>query len=206
MAVMDAQNFNDGELALAPVEVRETAINNSQLPEAPAAAITQQQSKISVRLVEPRDRDALQTLLQRQHAYTVFRDQPFSFSKFTRNFNHVLARPPRMIGMVAELAEVSANQITKRLMCGAWASADFYRLSHSPLFVSVQGIAVEMETIGPIRRAKAFLALVAGLRQWAGSLNASHSFIHVTTGSNLAAIDRLMKAAGARESGGAYVV
>jgi hypothetical protein len=65
---------------------------------------------------------------------------------------------------------------------------------------------VELEAIGPVRRAKAFLALVAGIRQWAASLNASHSFIHVTTGSNIAPTDRLMKATGARMVGGAYVV
>jgi hypothetical protein len=52
---------------------------------------------------------------------------------------------------------------------------------------------------------------VAGIRRkrskaGAASMNASHSFIHVTTGSNLAATDRLMKAAGARNVGGAYVV
>jgi hypothetical protein len=203
---MDVRTYNDGDVLDAPVEVRETAINNSQLPEAPAPTITQQRSKISVRLVELRDRDALQMMLQRQHAHTMFRDQPFSSSKFIQNFNHVLARPPRMIGMVAELAEMSGHEITKRLIGGAWASADYYILSDGPVFVSVQGIAVEMDKIGRIRRAKAFLALVAGIRQWAASMNVSHSFIHVTTGSNLAATDRLMNAAGARTVGGAYAV
>jgi hypothetical protein len=69
-----------------------------------------------------------------------------------------------------------------------------------------QLIAIELEVIGPLRRAKTFLSLVAGIRQWAASLNASHSFIHVTTGTNLAATDRLMTAAGAKCIGGAYVV
>ncbi|WP_176539347.1 hypothetical protein [Rhizobium sp. M1] len=50
------------------------------------------------------------------------------------------------------------------------------------------------------------VALVAAIRQWAATLNASHSFIHVTTGSNIEATDRLMKAAGVVFVGGAYVV
>jgi hypothetical protein len=79
-------------------------------------------------------------------------------------------------------------------------------LSDGPLFVTVQLIAVELEKIGPVRRAKSFLALVSGIRQWARTMNATHSFIHVTTGSNLRATDRLMKAAGAKCVGGAYVV
>ncbi|CAN7557446.1 hypothetical protein [Neorhizobium sp. LjRoot104] len=76
-------------------------------------------------------------------------------------------------------------------------------LSDGPLSANVHVIAVDL-TPGPVRRAKVFLALVAAVRQWAVSLNASHSFIHVTTGSNIKATDRLMKAAGARFVGGAY--
>lgn len=58
----------------------------------------------------------------------------------------------------------------------------------------------------PLRRAKAFLSLVGGLKKWAASLNAGPMFIHVTTGSNLKSTDRLMKAAGEQLVGGAYVV
>ncbi|NVK35012.1 MAG: hypothetical protein HWE23_11065 [Rhodobacteraceae bacterium] len=50
------------------------------------------------------------------------------------------------------------------------------------------------------------MSLVEGLRKWATSLKASHTIIHVTTGSNLKSTDRLMKAAGAQFVGGAYVV
>jgi hypothetical protein len=154
------------------------------------------------KLVEPRDRAALHNLLVQHHANTEFRAQPFSPWKFNQNFDHVVSRPPRNVGMVVELGNAVIGV--------AWASADSYMLSDGPLFCTVQLIAVELEAIGQkfnfFRRAKAFLALVAGIRQWAASMNTSHSFIHVTTGSNLAATDRLMKAARARTVGGAYVV
>lgn len=78
-------------------------------------------------------------------------------------------------------------------------------LTDGPLCVTVHVIAVDL-TVTPVRRAKVFLALVAAVRQWAATLNASHSFIHVTTGSNIKATDRPMKAAGAEFVGGAYVV
>lgn len=78
-------------------------------------------------------------------------------------------------------------------------------LYDGPLFVALHVIAVDL-TLHPVRRAKTFLALVAAIRQWAASLHASHSFIHVTTGSYIKATAWLMKAAGARFVGGAYVV
>jgi hypothetical protein len=132
------------------------------------------------------------------HANTVFRGKPFSNRKFDRNISQVLSRRPRMAGFVAECES--------RVIGLAWAVADFHMLSDGLLFAPVQLIAVELEKIGPVRCAKTVLALVSGTRQWAQSMNATHSFIHVTTGSNLKAKDRLMKAAGAEFVGGAYVV
>ena len=54
--------------------------------------------------------------------------------------------------------------------------------------------------------AKAFVALIRGIKHWANSLNATHAFIHVTTGSNLKATDKLIRAAGGKCVGGAYLV
>jgi hypothetical protein len=207
MAVMDARNMDHTDLieAAAQAEIS-NSVNGTAAADTRVNVSSPAQSKplpktgarMSVRLVEPRDRAALHNLLVQHHANTEFRAQPFSPWKFNQNFDHVVSRPPRNVGMVVELGDVVIGV--------AWASADSYMLSDGPLFCTVQLIAVELEAIGPLRRAKAFLALVAGIRQWAASMNASHSFIHVTTGSNLAATDRLMKAAGARTVGGAYVV
>jgi len=85
----------------------------------------------------------------------------------------------------------------------AWASADSYMPSDGPLFSTVEVIAVDLER-PPMRRAKVFLALIAGLKQWASSMGANHTFVHVTTGSNLKATDRLMRASGTKFIGGAY--
>lgn len=87
----------------------------------------------------------------------------------------------------------------------AWASADSYMLSDGPLFSTVEVIAVDLER-PPLRRAKVFLSLVAGLKQWAASMGASHTFVHVTTGSNIKVTDRLMRASGAQFIGGAYAL
>lgn len=59
---------------------------------------------------------------------------------------------------------------------------------------------------GGSHRAKVFLALVAAIKKWAASLNASHSFIHVMTGARIEATDRLMRAAGAKFIGGTYAL
>ncbi|CTQ47570.1 GNAT family N-acetyltransferase [Roseibium aggregatum] len=152
---------------------------------------------LKVRLLEERDVPTVRSIMRQHHETTVFRNQPFSDWKLDQHFKKILARPPRMACMVAEWEN--------RPVGVAWASADAYMLSDGPLFVTVHVIAVDLEQ-HPIRRAKSFLALVAGIRSWAASLNATHSTIHVTTGSNLKATDRLMRASGAQYIGGAYVV
>ena len=203
---MDARTLDQVDVVETPVK---TAAPQSQITTAENPAPHKTASRMQVRLVEPRDRAALQNLLIQHHVVTEFRDQPFSPWKFNQNFDHVVSRTPRNVGMVAELVQENTGQTAtrprSRIIGAAWAGADSNMLSGGPLFVTVQLIAVDLES-GPVGRAKAFLALVAGIRQWAASMNASHSFIHVTTGSNLAATDRLMKAAGARMVGGAYVV
>ena len=84
-----------------------------------------------------------------------------------------------------------------------WAEADSYLPSDGPLFVNVSVIDVDL-VLGKVRRAKVFLALVSAIRKWAACLNASHSLVHVTTGTDLAPTDRLMNAAGDRLIGRAY--
>ncbi|WP_066179703.1 hypothetical protein [Hoeflea olei] len=123
--------------------------------------------------------------------------QVFADRKVDRMFGQVLARQPGMVGMVAEHDGAPVNI--------ARATADEYLLSDGPRFVTVHLVAVDV-ALNPFRRAKAFLTLIAALKQWAASHRASPVFFHVMTGSSLAGTDRLMKAAGAQCVGGSYVV
>jgi hypothetical protein len=148
-------------------------------------------------LLEERDTEIVRDIIKQHHETTVFRDQAFSDWKLNEHFSLILSRPPRMVCPVATL--------DGRPIGVAWAIADSYMLTDGPLFVTVHVIAVDLTTPA-IRRAKAFLALITAIRQWAASLNASHSFIHVTTGFRIDATDRLVKAAGGRFVGGAYAL
>jgi hypothetical protein len=152
---------------------------------------------IRLRQIQASDQEGLRALLRQHHANTLFRDQPFSNSKFDGHFELMLSRPNNMIAIIAELKD--------HVVGFAWSIAAPYILSDGPPLASVQVIAVELEKIGPVRRAKTFIALAVGTCKWANSIDASHSFVHVTTGSNLAATDRLMKATGAKFVGGSYV-
>lgn len=140
---------------------------------------------LRVRLLEARDAEVVRDIIKQHHATTVFRDQAFSDWKLNEHFSPILSRPPRMVCPVVTLDGKPIGV--------AWAIADSYMLSDGPLFVTVPGV----------RRAKAFLALVAAIRQWADSLHASHSFVHVTTGSSIEATDRLLKALRPKFMGGA---
>ncbi|NVK35015.1 MAG: hypothetical protein HWE23_11080 [Rhodobacteraceae bacterium] len=150
-----------------------------------------------VRLFEECDIPVNWNIMRQYQAKTVFRDQPFSDWKLDRHFQKILSRSPRMIGTIVEWQGEPVGV--------TWAAADSYMLSDSPMFVTVHVIAVDLIQ-KPLRRAKAFLALVGGLRKWAASLKASHTIIHVTTGSKLKSTDCMMNAAGAQFMGGAYVV
>ncbi|MGV2021217.1 GNAT family N-acetyltransferase [Agrobacterium sp. 22-223-1] len=152
---------------------------------------------LHIRLLEERDTARVREIIKQLHAVTVFRSQEFSDRKLNEYFRLILTRPPRMIAPVAIWNGSPVG--------GAWAIADSYMLSDGPLFVTVHVIAVDL-TLAPTRRAKVFLSLVGAIRGWAEALNASHSFIHVITGSSIVATDRLMTAAGASFVGGAYVI
>ena len=154
--------------------------------------------KLLIRPMEERDREEIRAVLQYEHKQTIFRNQPFSDWKYDRHVNEVLSKPQRMTCLVAEWKGAAIGV--------AWAGADSYMLSDGPLFVTVYGLAVEMQSLSPLRRAKAFISLVKGVQRWAKSMNASHTFIHVTTGTNLKSTDKLLRAAGATCVGGAYVV
>jgi hypothetical protein len=168
-----------------------------QAPATPAVIKRADQRGIRIRLIDQSDREAARALLQQHHTSTVFRDQPFSDRKFERHFNTACSRPPNMVAIAAEC--------NGNFVGGAWATIDQYFLTEGPPFLTVQVIAVDQEKIGPLRRAKVFIALVAGIREWARSVNATHSFVLLTTGAKMKSTDRLMKAAGAVFVGGAYV-
>ena len=188
----NADNQDNASILQDHGPVKETAGSPSAGPG------TRARKTFKVRPMEECDREAIRAVLRAEHAHTVFRNQPFSDWKYDRHVNTVLSRPPRMICLVVERNDAALGV--------AWASADSYMLSDGPIFVTVTGIAVEMEKLGAVSRAKAFVALIRGIKHWANSLNATHAFIHVTTGSNLKATDKLIRAAGGNLVGGAYLV
>ena len=53
---------------------------------------------------------------------------------------------------------------------------------------------------------KTFLRLVQAVKKWGEARGAACTLVHVTTGTNLKATDRLMRATGAKCIGGGYVV
>ena len=57
----------------------------------------------------------------------------------------------------------------------------------------------------PPLRPKTFLRLLRGLRIWAETRNAKRILVHVTTGRDLKATDKLLRAAGMQGVGGGYV-
>ncbi len=131
------------------------------------------------------------------HARTMFADIPFSDAKFDRAADLVLSRPKHTVALLAEWKN--------RIVGAIWATAGQYFIGEGDILVTVHMIAVDNETLSPVSRARTFLRLIAGLRQWAETRKARHILIHLTTGRNLAATDKLLRAAGMKCVGGSYV-
>ena len=153
--------------------------------------------QLHARLFSRDDLPVARLLIRQHHEVTLFRDEKFSDQKLERQFELILSHPPGMIGISVEY---QGNVVGL-----AWASANGYMLTDGPPIVSVNLIAVHLG-LRPIRRAKVFLSLVHAVRQWAAAIDASHTFLHVTTGFRLAATDKLLKGCGARLIGGSYVL
>lgn len=166
------------------------------VPDTASSRPTSQRRGFQARLVEDRDREAVRGILRDLHGISVFRAQAFSDRKMDKMFDRVAARPPEMAGIVAEHNGTVVGV--------AWAMVSDYLLTDSSPFVTVHLIAVNRK-MGSVRRAKAFLTLVAAIRQWAAAQQASPVFFHVMTGANLSGTDRLMRATGVRCVGGSYV-
>jgi hypothetical protein len=135
--------------------------------------------------------------LRDQHARSAFAGIPFSDDKFDRAFAQVLAGPHHVLGLVAE----GDGHIVGAL----WASSGEYFIGEGARLATIHMIAVETRE-PPIRRARIFMRLVAGVRIWAEKNNTAHVLAHVTTGTDSAAAGRLLRAIGGNALGGSFLL
>jgi hypothetical protein len=155
-------------------------------------------SKISIRLVERTDKENIRVMLKRFHDQTIWGGHAFSDKKFNEHARAIFAKPAHMVCLVAEKDGAIVGL--------AWASAGSYSLSEELILATCHVIAVDRDALSPIQRAKTFLRLLKGIKKWSDTRGASEVLVHVTTGTDLKATDRLLRKAGARMIGGGYVV
>jgi len=146
----------------------------------------------------PADGEAVRALCRKAHGETFLGDIPFSDAKFDKAADRVLSGPRNTVCLVAE----KSGQIVGM----AWASAGEYLFGDGAVLTTVHTITIDTDALRPWRRAKTFLRLVKGIRIWSETRGAKHVLIHVTTGRDLAATDKLLRAAGAKCVGGGHVV
>lgn len=105
------------------------------------------------------------------------------------------------VGLVAEL--------NGRVIGAAWASAGEYMIGKGAVLTTEHFIAVDVDFCGRLLSAKTFLRMIAAIRKWSTTRNASRLLIHVSTGHDLASrrypFGRPLKAAGRKMIGGGYV-
>ncbi len=165
---------------------------------AKGAPVDNAASRIIIRLPKEADREAVRALARQLHDNTVFADIKFSDAKFDRIFDRCLAKSRFTTVLVAEL--------TGRIIGLAWITAGEFHLGEGEILTTVHALGIDESLNGSLLAGKAFLRLVQGVRKWGNMRGAKRTLIHVTTGINMKATDRLMRAAGAKCVGGGYVV
>ncbi len=103
-------------------------------------------------------------------------------------------------------AERRMSENNNRIIGCAWATAGKYIAGEGEILTTVHAIGVDIKTCGMLLSGKTFLRLVQAVKKWGKSRGAKRTLVHVTTGTNLKATDRLMRASGAVCVGGGYVV
>jgi len=155
-------------------------------------------ARIKVRFAAEADREALRSPARWQHEQTLFSDIPFCDAKFDRLFDRWHAGQRYQCGIVAEFD----GDIVGCL----YATAGEYYLGRDAILTTVHAIAVDGRNTHPAIRAKVFLQLVRGVKEWSKTRGSRRVLLHATTGRGHKALDRLMHASNAQMVGGAYAI
>ena len=153
---------------------------------------------IIIRLPQKGDWRALEALLRKQHARTVFADIPISDRKLAMFEGDARNPQPHQCLLVAECQA--------RVVGLTWVTAGDYVLGEGCSMTTVHLLAVDTDHCGPFRSAKVFIKLLRGITAWSKTRGARQILIHVTTGTAIKQTDRLLRAGGGVCLGGSYVV
>ncbi|GLS22066.1 hypothetical protein GCM10007874_50830 [Labrys miyagiensis] len=186
----------DRKVSLSNREVPSKDPATSEISAGEASARTVK-SLIRVRLVEGHDWPAIRVVVRKHHERTLFAHLPFSESKFDALEKRLRAATNECV-IVAELKS--------DLVGVAWVSAGEYLLCDDSLMATTHLIAVDRQRCGPYLSARVFIRLLRALVLWSRSVGAKQTLVHVTTGTDIKSADRILKACGARDIGGNYIV
>lgn len=172
-------------------------------PETKADAAQQDLTgKIIIRVIKPEDKEPARALLKAHHSSTIYSEYPFSDDKFDVHAEKIYSYPENMVCFVAELINDDGNDIVGLL----WASAGSYALSDALIFSTCHVVAIHPKKLGKLKKVKTFMRLIKAVKTWSDTRGANQVLVHVTTGTNIAVTDRLLRRSGARCVGGGYVV
>ncbi|MEW7010035.1 hypothetical protein [Lentilitoribacter sp. EG35] len=193
----------------APLADEQTLVDQKK----PSSPDHLKSGQILIRVIEPKDKEKCRELLKAHHASTAYADYAFSDDKFESHAAKIYAYPENMVCLVAERAlerdqnkaEPTTDQETE-IIGLLWASAGSYALSDELIFATCHIIAVHPVKLGRLSAVKTFMLLIKAVKTWSKTRGADEVLVHVTTGTNLKATDRLLRRSGAKTIGGGYVV
>jgi len=158
----------------------------------------QRKPAVRLRPAERGDIEPVRTILRDLHERTMFANHSFSDARYDRHVEAFFGGRSNQECIVAER--------NGRVVGMAWFSIGPYMLCDDLKLTTVHVIAIDRARAGPFIAAKAFARLVEGIRRWSVARGGDHVLIHVTTGSEIASTQRLMRAVGAELVGGSFVI
>lgn len=155
-------------------------------------------NKLVTALSVAEDRDMSCALARVVHEEGMFSDIKFSEKKFYRYFEQTIENPETHLGLKVSLGN--------RILGFSFCSIGSYFIGDGARIVTVTTICIDKETRSSILGGKVALRLVRGIELWSRQRKADAILYHVTSGVDVANIDRVFRKLGMITLGGNYAV
>ena len=153
-------------------------------------------NKLRVNLGVEADGEEICALARNVHEEGIFSEIPFSENKFYKYFQNTIDEPDTYLGLKVFLGD--------KILGFSYAYIGGYFIGEGARVVTVNTINVDQSARSGLLGGKIALRLVRGIEVWARKQRANVILYHVTSGKNVANIDRFFRKVGMTTLGGNY--
>jgi len=153
-------------------------------------------AKLRVERVEEADRQKVCDLARLAHEESIFSEIPFSEAKFYKALDNTLEEPSAYLGLKVTLDDA--------ILGYCYAMLGGYYIGDGAKVVTVISIFVDQNVRSSVLGGKVTMHLMRGIEKWGREEGASFVMYHVTSGTDVANVDRFFRKMGMTTLGGNY--